>query len=29
VIGIKVWIYLGEILPGEEYHANLTIEAAQ
>lgn len=29
VIGIKVWIYLGEILPGEEYHANLTIDAAQ
>jgi small subunit ribosomal protein S3 len=29
VIGIKVWIYLGEILPGEEYHANLTVEAAQ
>lgn len=26
VIGIKVWIYLGEILPGEEYHANLTVE---
>jgi len=21
VIGIKVWIYLGEVLPGEEYHA--------
>lgn len=29
VIGIKVWIYLGEILPGEEYHANLTVETAQ
>lgn len=27
VIGIKVWIYLGEILPGEEYHANLSVEA--
>lgn len=27
VIGIKVWIYLGEILPGEEYHAHLTVEA--
>ncbi|MBX3012950.1 MAG: 30S ribosomal protein S3 [Caldilineaceae bacterium] len=26
VIGIKVWIYLGEILPGEEYHAHLTVE---
>ena len=21
VIGIKVWIYLGEVMPGEEYHA--------
>ncbi len=21
VIGIKVWIYLGEVLPGQEYHA--------
>ena len=21
VIGVKVWIYLGEVLPGEEYHA--------
>lgn len=21
LIGIKVWIYLGEVLPGEEYHA--------
>lgn len=29
VIGIKVWIYLGEILPGEEYHANLTVETSQ
>lgn len=27
VIGVKVWVYLGEILPGEEYHAQLTIEA--
>ena len=26
VIGVKVWVYLGEILPGEEYHAQLTIE---
>ena len=26
VIGIKVWIYLGEILPGEEYHAQLAAE---
>lgn len=29
VIGIKVWIYLGEILPGEEYHANLTVDTSQ
>ena len=21
VIGVKVWIYLGEVLPGQEYHA--------
>ncbi len=21
VIGIKVWVYLGEVMPGEEYHA--------
>ena len=27
VIGVKVWIYLGEILPGEEYHAQLVAEA--
>lgn len=26
VIGVKVWIYLGEVLPGEEYHARLTID---
>ena len=26
VIGVKVWIYQGEVLPGEEYHARLTIE---
>lgn len=26
VIGVKVWIYLGEILPGEEYHAQLAAE---
>jgi small subunit ribosomal protein S3 len=26
VIGIKVWIYLGEVLPGEEYHARLVRE---
>jgi ribosomal protein S3 len=23
VIGIKVWIYLGEVLPGQEYHAQV------
>ena len=27
VIGVKVWVYLGEILPGEGYHAQLTTEA--
>jgi small subunit ribosomal protein S3 len=21
VIGVKVWVYHGEVLPGEEYHA--------
>jgi small subunit ribosomal protein S3 len=26
VIGIKVWVYLGEVLPGEEYHARLVRE---
>jgi small subunit ribosomal protein S3 len=26
VIGVKVWIYLGEVLPGEEYHAKLVRE---
>ena len=26
VIGVKVWIYQGEVLPGEEYHARLTVE---
>ncbi len=26
VIGVKVWIYSGEVLPGEEYHARLTTE---
>jgi len=29
VIGVKVWIYLGEILPGEEYHAHLTVDTSQ
>ncbi len=27
VIGVKVWIYQGEVLPGEEYHARLAVEA--
>ena len=27
VIGIKVWIYLGEVMPGEEYHARYVAEA--
>ncbi len=27
VIGIKVWIYLGEVMPGEEYHARYLAEA--
>jgi small subunit ribosomal protein S3 len=26
VIGIKVWIYNGEVLPGEEYHAQYAVE---
>jgi small subunit ribosomal protein S3 len=26
VIGVKVWIYLGDVLPGEEYHAKLVRE---
>ncbi len=25
-IGIKVWIYLGEVMPGEEYHAKYVVE---
>jgi small subunit ribosomal protein S3 len=25
-IGIKVWIYLGEVMPGEEYHAQYVVE---
>ncbi len=28
VIGIKVWIYLGEVMPGEEYHARFAAEAS-
>lgn len=27
VIGIKVWIYLGEVMPGEEFHARYLAEA--
>ncbi len=26
VIGVKVWIYLGEVLPGEEYHTRAVSE---
>lgn len=28
VIGIKVWIYVGEVMPGEEYHARYVVETA-
>lgn len=28
VIGVKVWIYHGEVMPGEEYHARYTAAAA-
>ncbi len=28
VIGVKVWIYLGEVLPGEEYHTRAVSELA-
>jgi small subunit ribosomal protein S3 len=28
VIGVKVWIYHGEVLPGEEYHARYSTAAA-
>ncbi len=27
VIGVKVWVYLGEVMPGEEYHARYSVEA--
>ena len=27
VIGIKVWVYVGEVMPGEEYHARYLAEA--
>ena len=26
MIGIKVWVYLGEVLPGEDYHAKYIVE---
>ena len=26
-IGVKVWVYHGEVMPGEEYHARYSIEA--
>ena len=29
VIGIRVWIYLGEVMPGEEYHARYLAEAGK
>jgi small subunit ribosomal protein S3 len=29
VIGIRVWIYLGEVMPGEEYHARYVAEATK
>lgn len=28
VIGVKVWVYLGEVMPGEEFHARYSVEAA-
>lgn len=27
VIGVKVWVYLGEVMPGEEFHARYSVEA--
>ncbi len=27
VIGVRVWVYLGEVMPGEEYHARYLAEA--
>lgn len=26
VIGVKVWVYLGEVLPGEDYHSRIVRE---
>ena len=28
VIGVKVWVYVGEVAPGDEYHARYATEAA-
>jgi small subunit ribosomal protein S3 len=27
IIGVKVWLYHGEVLPGEEYHARYSVES--
>ena len=27
VIGVKVWVYHGEVMPGEEFHARYSVEA--
>jgi small subunit ribosomal protein S3 len=27
VIGIKVWVYLGEVMPGQEYHTRYAVES--
>ncbi len=27
IIGVKAWIYHGEVLPGEEYHAKIKVES--
>ncbi len=29
IIGVKVWVYHGEVLPGEEYHSRYTEKAEQ
>jgi small subunit ribosomal protein S3 len=28
VIGVKVWVYHGEVMPGEEFHARYSVEAS-
>jgi small subunit ribosomal protein S3 len=28
VIGVKVWLYNGEVMPGEEYHARYSVESS-